>query len=123
MGKCLLIDVKFWYPPFQMGIPFDSYGFRNFRGGECIGNDEYIFATNKELDAFLLPNGELLPIDCATLCDAQGVVIPFDSFSIDRGKDCIQINKRTRDSNGYHCKVAKCSEIYIQGDSYDPFDE
>ena len=124
MRKCLLSEIKFWYIPWQKGIDFNAYGFKSLSPGKtAVEGNGYIFEVDKELDSFLLPNGEILPICCATIIDAQGTVVPFDSFTIDRFKDTVQINKRDGKSSGYFCRTAKCNEIFIEGDSYDPRDE
>lgn len=124
MSKCLLSEIKFWYIPWQKGIDFNAYGFKSLSEGKTsVEGDGYLFEVDKELDSFLLPNGELLPINCATITDIRGNVIPFDSFVINRFEDYIQTNKRVEKTSGYSCRVAKCNEMFIEGDSYNPFDE
>lgn len=124
MSRCLLSEIRFWYIPWQKGIEFSAYGFKPFSPGKTtIEGSGYFFEVDREMDSFLLPNGEILPISCATITDSHGNMIPFDSFTINLLEGYVQINKREEKSSGYSCRVIKCNDVFVEGDSYDPFDE
>lgn len=103
---------KLWWPAWQQGIPFTSYGY--FRE---ITGEGYRFAVNPEMDSWLCENGDLMPINTAKLALKGIGYLKWNSFSI--LGDIVQVNTGT---NGYIVRTYALEDLYFVGESY-PQDE
>ena len=104
---------KLWWPAWQQGIPFTSYGY-----SKEVSGDGYQFNVDPEVDSWLCPNGELMPISTSTLKSSKtSDTVLFTSFTI--AGDEVQVNYlRDKASNGYLIRIFKLDELYFEGEAY-----
>ena len=81
LSKC-----KLWWPAWQQGVPFTSYGYAREVTGEG-----YRFVVDPEMDSWLCENGDLMPINTSVLEDIDEGPIKWTSFSILRD-GTVQVN-------------------------------
>lgn len=111
--KLPLRQCKLWWPAWQQGIPFDSYGYR-----AEISGDGYRFTVDPEMDSWLCPSGNLMPISGATLKSCSTMdAISYLSFSIIGGR--VQVNRLVgKHNNEYVCTWYDIDDLYFEGFTY-----
>lgn len=108
LSKC-----KLWWPAWQMGIPFNAYGFTR----EVMGNG-YKFTVDPEMDSWLCENGDLMPISTATLEDCDEGPIKWTSFKI-LPNNTVQVNLKMPDvRHGYHVDLYPLEALSFVGEAY-----
>lgn len=114
MQKIPLNKCKLWWPAWQQGIPFTSYGYTREVTGEG-----YRFTVDPEMDSWLCENGELMPICSSTLVlcqDGADVEIKWTSFTILPG-GYVQVNYRAQGHEGYHVDKFPVEQIAFAGET------
>lgn len=112
-----LRTLKLWWPAWQMGIPFTSYGYES-----AVKGEGYRFDVDEEMDSWLCANGHLMPINTSVLHAAtpKGFepLTNAKSFSIE-GKR-VQVNFSIAGlPHAYSCKWYDLDELYFIGDAYE----
>lgn len=108
LSKC-----KLWWPAWQQGIPFTSFGF-----GDCVSGDGYQFHIDKDFDSWLCPDGSLMPISGAVLEDCDEGPLKWTSFVI-RGDGVVQVNYRVPgQKQAYQIAHYPLEALSFVGDSY-----
>lgn len=116
--KLPLKDCKLWWPNWQMGIPFNSYGYRPYG---AIAGDGYEFRVDVDVDCWLCPDGSLMPIGEAVLEDCDEGPIKYSSFTIvDENK--VQVNC-AREEGGYTIDFYPLDALAFVGDTFNSEDE
>ena len=112
-----LKECKLWWPAWQQGITFTSYGYR----AEVAG-DGYSFRVDPEMDSWLCPDGKLMPISEATLKSRSTLsAVSCTSFSIVGNK--VQVNYLVdKHSGGYSVKYYDLDDLYFEGEAYSDYD-
>ena len=105
-----LKDCKLWWPAWQIGIPFESFGY-----GTKVAGHNYSFIINREMDSWLCPDGSLMPIASSRLF-CKETELPFSSFSIIKNR--VQVNKRVDDEAAYTVYFYLLEDLYMVGDTY-----
>lgn len=114
MTKYNLKDVKFWYPPFNMGIPFNCI---DLGAGKLFGYD-YVFKIVADEAELLLPDGKHMPVIGTVLFDAkENKQLPYKMFSFHGNDVFVQVNLPY--VTGFQSVTVDIHNIYILGDPYD----
>ena len=113
--KIPLRECKLWWPAWQQGIPFTTYGFQH---GHELKGDGYVFQVDPEMDSWLCPNGDLMPVsDAALMSCATGAAISWTSFTIIGSK--VQVNALVdKQESSYSCKYFDIDDLYFEGEAY-----
>lgn len=107
LSKC-----KLWWPAWQQGIPFTSYGYANEVTGEG-----YRFRVDPEMDSWLCENGDLMPI-CTSKLEAKDIgVIKYTSFTVQPG-GIVQVNLKVDGPHAYRVVYYALEELTFVGDTY-----
>lgn len=109
LSKC-----KLWWPAWQQGIPFASFGYAHEVTGEG-----YRFSIDPEMDSWLCENGDLMPISTAVLENCNTGPIKCTSFTIlSNGK--VQVNYRLPNNRTetYHVHYYPIEELSFVGETY-----
>ena len=116
--RIYLTNLKLWWPAWQMGIPFRSFGYQGHRG---ISGEGYSFDVDTTMDSWLCEDGALMPIETAKLyrdnIDGARFPIKWTSFTIVDSKH-VQVNYVLPHSDQYNVNYYKPEEIYFEGETY-----
>ena len=114
MPRQALQTCKLWWPEWQQGIPFTSYGYTN-----TVSGPRYQFNVCPELDSWLCDDGSIMPMAEAKLCDVDEGPIDYTSFTI--LGDVVQVNNRKY--GGYTVEYYTLRTLYFEGPTYEKGDE
>lgn len=106
LSKC-----KLWWPAWQQGIPFTSYGYRKEVSGEG-----YRFTVDPEMDSWLCENGDLMPI-CTSRLEACECAINYTSFTILPG-GIVQVNEKVEGPHAYRVTRYALGILSFVGECY-----
>lgn len=120
MTRIPLSKCKLWWPAWQQGIPFTSYG---YYGGRKVFGEGYEFTVDKDMDSWLVPPDEtetrrLMPISGATLEDCDEGPINWTSFSI-LSDGRVQVNYQIPGENGCTVDFYPLDALSFVGDAYE----
>lgn len=109
MQQIPLKKCKLWWPEWQQGIPFTSYGYDGH-----IKGSRYQFDVSPDMDSWLCEDGNIMPIESAKLYDVDEGQVEYTSFTI--LGDVVQVNNRKY--GGYTVDYYTLDTLYFEGPTY-----
>jgi hypothetical protein len=86
-------------------------------GGYKVAGNGYEFAVDPEMDSWLCPDGQLMPVASAVLEDCDEGPIQWTSLVI-LGNGTVQVNYKVPKEDGYHIDFYPLEALSFVGDTY-----